>query len=605
MGVKMKSVIYIVVAIGLMMAAIFAMMQSGLIYAPGSESEGRSDQTFDDALPVVKPRQRSANEKPGDPSELTQSADQTITRSRNAIIIANDTIQIPEAEAISILSPQEDVALVRDALLKAGFNVDTFVNENTKLISEALEATKLDASNVDDLLIYYTGIGFQMNGENLLSLSDSAVDIEDWSLIEPDKYLTVAELANTVKGARQQGLIFVDAGRFDPSEPETTRGLEQKGLARISEYSGVPIMYSSESGELAMDRPTDGKTEPPGSPFAIAVTRHMNKPGVELRRYFQWVRDDVRRMTLGEQTPEFTELAPSREFYFTPREADRALLKLPERYRLSKQKRIALVISAGDYNGDGDTDDGRGSDPVKLEGYAPDLPNTINDANDIVTELRAMEFDVTFVPNPNRVELRDALFAFETNKIKGAGTDAIVVIYYAGHAIQVSGVNYIVPAKSKLPKLDFKSMPEAQIEAMLGDYAVPINYLYDRLREPDDEGVNAIILDACRDNPWESRGLGRSVGGGASRGLADIPISMGRTVIAYATKPGDTAADGGGRNSPYTNVLKKHIAEDGLSIRDLFDRVAGEVQATTGKKQQPFMNTPHLGDVCFGACEAY
>ena len=102
---------------------------------------------------------------------------------------------------------------------------------------------------------------------------------------------------------------------------------------------------------------------------------------------------------------------------------------------------------------------------------------------------------------------------------------------------------------------------------------------------------NILILDACRDNPftrsWRS----------ASTGLAAMTGVRARGVlVAYATAPGHTAADGSGRNSPYTRQLLRQIDDRGIPVESFFKRVGAAVQQETGRKQVPWVSLSLIGD---------
>ena len=92
--------------------------------------------------------------------------------------------------------------------------------------------------------------------------------------------------------------------------------------------------------------------------------------------------------------------------------------------------------------------------------------------------------------------------------------------------------------------------------------------------------TNIIILDACRNNPFE-RAWTRSL---VSRGLAPVYAPKG-TLIAYATSPGQTASDGDGRNGAYTASLLQHLDAVDCSIETMFKRVRNTLSATTDGKQ--------------------
>jgi uncharacterized caspase-like protein len=246
---------------------------------------------------------------------------------------------------------------------------------------------------------------------------------------------------------------------------------------------------------------------------------------------------------------------------------------------------------------------------VQDQGYAPDLPNAANDARDVAAGLKRIGFEVDLVENATHEVMLNSLFEFE-KKIIDAGEDAIVVVFYAGHALQVGGANFLVPAGAKFPAVDLDRMTGPQAELILSKYALPLQTaLLGRLRNPSKLGLNLIVLDSCRENPWERRSVGRaaasrSAGGaaGRSRGLGDVRIDLRRTAIAFATKPGDVADDGDGTNSPYTAALKSHLEESGISVLQLLDKVHQQVESNTSGRQVPWTNAPSLGQTCLGAC---
>ena len=107
-----------------------------------------------------------------------------------------------------------------------------------------------------------------------------------------------------------------------------------------------------------------------------------------------------------------------------------------------------------------------------------------------------------------------------------------------------------------------------------------------------DNRLNILILDACRNNPF-ARSF-RS----ASRGLAFVQAPKG-ILIAYATAPGDVAADGGRQNSPYTAALAKRLKTPGVPIEKMFKAVRRDVQAATGGKQTPWESSSLTGEFSF------
>jgi len=199
------------------------------------------------------------------------------------------------------------------------------------------------------------------------------------------------------------------------------------------------------------------------------------------------------------------------------------------------------------------------------------LRNTANDATDVGALLKRLGFDVTLVRDQDRVSLSEALLAFG-DKAQGAN---IAAVFYAGHGIEVEGQNYLIPVDARLRT--GRSVP---LETLSLDHF---------LRAVEGaENLGLVILDACRENPFEPRmqmaGAFRSV----ARGLARVEPEGSSVLVAYAAKAGTIAADGDGRNSPYTSALLEHLDDPDIDIRIMFGRVRDAVMRATERQQQPF-----------------
>jgi hypothetical protein len=221
-------------------------------------------------------------------------------------------------------------------------------------------------------------------------------------------------------------------------------------------------------------------------------------------------------------------------------------------------KRIALVIGNGAYT------------------KAPPLKNPPNDARDMAATLRTLGFDVTSGINTNQRDMKRLIREFG-QKLKTGGSG---LFYYAGHGVQSKGRNYLVP-------VDADIQSEAEVEDSGVDASLVLNYMDDA-----QNGLNIVILDACRNNPF-ARSF-RS----ASEGLAQVDAPTG-TLIAYATAPGRVASDGTGQNGLYTSELLKQMRVPGLSATEMFMRVRAEVMKQTGNKQVPWEASSLVGTFYF------
>ncbi|CAK0771690.1 formylglycine-generating enzyme [uncultured Gammaproteobacteria bacterium] len=164
------------------------------------------------------------------------------------------------------------------------------------------------------------------------------------------------------------------------------------------------------------------------------------------------------------------------------------------------------------------------------------------------------------------------------------GTD-IAVAFYAGHGIQVAGRNYLIPVTAKLER-----------EQDLRYEVVAVDTLVEELGAA--KTLRLLILDSCRDNPFAAK-LMRSMGTRSAqigRGFARIETAEGNTLIAYATRADEVAADGTGAHSPYTTALLQHAETPGLTVERLFGRVRDSVLSATSGRQQPFVYGSLGGD---------
>jgi hypothetical protein len=188
--------------------------------------------------------------------------------------------------------------------------------------------------------------------------------------------------------------------------------------------------------------------------------------------------------------------------------------------------------------------------------------------------LRRLGFEVIEKTNANQKDMNLAIAHFG-EKLRA---DTVALFFYAGHGMQVKGKNYIIP-------IDAQISSEATVRAM----AVDVDTVMDQLSVSP---MNIVILDACRNNPFERKF--RSTGGG----LAQMDAPKG-SLIAYATAPGKVAADGESRNGLYTQELLKHIQTPGLPLEAVFKRVRNGVMAASGEAQTPWEASSLTGDFFF------
>lgn len=225
-----------------------------------------------------------------------------------------------------------------------------------------------------------------------------------------------------------------------------------------------------------------------------------------------------------------------------------AALLLPSPALAQDEPRYALVVGNADYE-------------------LGELRNPLNDARSMAAVLLESGFETTLAENLDQAEFAAAIDAF----LEGLPDGAVGLFYYAGHAIQAEGRNYLLPVDIEPGPIE--AIKEASVSAS------------DLLERFPAEGIEfgIFILDACRDNPYAPEG---EVG----RGLASMESTTGETLIGFATQAGQVAYDGGGPNSPYTGALVSELGKEGKDILDVFRSVRRSVRIWTDGRQLPFIS---------------
>lgn len=224
-----------------------------------------------------------------------------------------------------------------------------------------------------------------------------------------------------------------------------------------------------------------------------------------------------------------------------------------------EETRLALVIGNANYD----------------EG---ELKNPINDARLVAKTLKTLDFDVILVENiPDRRTF--------INKIKEFGDQReaydIAFVYYAGHGIQMNSENFLLPTKEV-----FRS------EYDINNYGVSVQNILHFLNRVTDK-VNILILDACRNNPFEHYwNPTRSINKGG--GLAKIQTPTG-SFIAFSTETDDTASDGDGENSVYCKSLCENMLKEYITLDQVFRNVRSEVLNDTKNQQRPIEESQLTG----------
>jgi hypothetical protein len=205
------------------------------------------------------------------------------------------------------------------------------------------------------------------------------------------------------------------------------------------------------------------------------------------------------------------------------------------------------------------------------------LPNPGNDARAVADQLRRAGFTVTLKLDTDRRQLQDAI---REHVEQLARSHATGVFYYAGHGAQLNWRNFLVP-------VDAHVRNTADIQSQGVDLGLLIDGL-GRARNP----ANIVILDACRNNPF---GLDFRID---DKGLSQLDAPPG-TLLAYATAPGNTAADGEGSHGLYTDQLLREMVVPGAAVEDVFKRVRLAVRRASQGGQIPWESTSLESDFAF------
>jgi hypothetical protein len=225
------------------------------------------------------------------------------------------------------------------------------------------------------------------------------------------------------------------------------------------------------------------------------------------------------------------------------------------------QQKFALVIGNANYTG------------------IPSLRNPVNDANDMEAALQALGFTVDKVLNGNLDDMEAAIIRLKTQLSRSTNTYGF--FFYAGHGVQSGEDNFLIPVDANT----------IRGESHLGQRAVSLQFVLDSMTKAENE-LNMIVLDACRNNPFDWARNNRSASN--SRGLYRVSHAPG-SIVMYAAAAGQEASDGTGQNGLFTGYLLNNLRTPNLSVYEVFDRTMGSVIQATGGAQHPEISIRYPG----------
>jgi len=217
-------------------------------------------------------------------------------------------------------------------------------------------------------------------------------------------------------------------------------------------------------------------------------------------------------------------------------------------------KRIALIIGNSAYQA------------------VPQLYNPKRDAELVAETLKSVGFNsVKLVQDMNFAQMRKELRDFQT----AADEADWAMIYFAGHGIEVAGTNYLIPVDAHLSS-------DRDIE----DEAVSLKYVLDKIKGA--RRLHLVVLDACRDNPFENLMRRQTAMRSVTRGLAPFEPQLANEIVLYAAKDGERALDGQNGHSPFATAFVNRISMPRTEINRAFRLITSDVEKATKNAQQPW-----------------
>jgi WD40 repeat protein len=362
-----------------------------------------------------------------------------------------------------------------------------------------------------------------LNMDKAVVSSSVAVDERPSAISFSDDYSLLA--VGTVAG----NVYLFEVMRNNPLEVKIMRPILNRNLSEQVVKEPVLLVEGQIDGDEKIS-----KVFVNGVPSALGANRSFTAQ-VPLEKGKNRIKISVQN-TQGQVT--------EKDFYITHEPAPTAK---KEEHTHVPGKRVALVIGNSNYSS------------------VARLNNTINDANTMSETLKSLGFEVIKVLDGDYEKMKAAIYNFG-DQIQDVD---VSLFYYAGHGLEVDGTNYLVPVDANINSaLDVKLK------------TIPLTGVLRTMEFTNEEGLNMIILDACRNNPFPT---GKRSSG---QGLARVQAPSG-TLIAYATDPGSVASDGDKANGLYTGELIKQMRVS-QRIEDVFMNTRIAVEKISNGNQRPW-----------------
>jgi C-terminal peptidase prc len=265
-----------------------------------------------------------------------------VSEKRVALVIGNSAYRA----VAPLFNPRHDADALAGMLRNIGFRtVQLELDIGRERMADVLGSFAREADDADWALVYYAGHGIEMGGVNYLIPVDATLETDrdvEFQAVPLDRVMTAVE------GARKLRLVLLDACRNNPFAAEMRRTLASRsigrGLARVEPATGTLVVFAAKHGEVALDG------DDANSPFAAALLRELPVPGLEARRMFDVVRDDVLEATNSRQQPFSYGSVPGRQdFYFVAAPPRPAAITRADVVKLFEPFRQILTRVQSDY----------------------------------------------------------------------------------------------------------------------------------------------------------------------------------------------------------------------------------------------------------------
>jgi uncharacterized caspase-like protein len=461
-----------------------------------------------------------------------------------------------------------DSVLIATTLRGLGWDVTQISNVDRQAMLAALQGLGSKIGEFcpsDVVLFYFAGNGLEVNLVSYFGGTDSATD----RLANPKSFADQVDALKTfvssndvvtaIESHRGAKFIVLDTCRDNPfQKKDGGANLEQFAVRRLP--NNTFFAYASEPLDNAADYGPDNRNH---GPYAWALSRKLTEISGSAEEVFRKVRQEVIELSekpgaAFKQRP-FVESSLQGQVYLGKTPELRTLVASPTAgvAQRKSEKRIALLVANGNY--------------VSQDA----LPNPANDIEYVSSVLKGLGFEVYVQNNLIRLDFTETLRAFGVKALEADW----VLVYFAGHGMEIGGRTYLLPTDVKLEK-----------DVHADDEAITLDVILEKVELA--RGLGLVVLDACRNNPFEQDIERTGRRGQAARtgsGLARADVDNVGVLVAYSAKHGTTAEDGEGKMSPFALALVEEIQKPGVEVNMVFRRVRDRVLERTERRQEPFM----------------